>query len=122
MELKYVGGVYGGSVKPAPFLCLILKMLQIQPVKDIIVEFISQPDFKYVVIFEVSVSVLVTQRCVCVCIVLSTVRRYISHVITLIDMRPINNVNKYIRFCILFMSGSVQQRNCWWMNSKYYIL
>jgi len=66
MELKYVGGVYGGNVKPAPFLCLILKMLQIQPEKDIIVEFISQPDFKYVVIFEVSVSVLVTQRCVCV--------------------------------------------------------
>lgn len=48
MELKYVGGVYGGNVKPAPFLCLILKMLQIQPEKDIIVEFISQPDFKYV--------------------------------------------------------------------------
>jgi len=48
MELKYVGGVYGGNVKPAPFLCLILKMLQIQPEKDIIVEFISQPDFKCV--------------------------------------------------------------------------
>ena len=48
MELKYVGGVYGGNVKPAPFLCLILKMLQIQPEKDIIVEFISQPDFKWV--------------------------------------------------------------------------
>ena len=46
MELKYIGGVYGGNVKPAPFLCLILKMLQIQPEKDIIVEFISQPDFK----------------------------------------------------------------------------
>ena len=46
MELKYVGGVYGGNVKPAPFLCLLLKMLQIQPEKDIIVEFISQPDFK----------------------------------------------------------------------------
>jgi len=48
MELKYIGGVYGGNVKPAPFLCLILKMLQIQPEKDIIVEFISQPDFKSV--------------------------------------------------------------------------
>jgi len=48
MELKYIGGVYGGNVKPAPFLCLILKMLQIQPEKDIIVEFISQPDFKLV--------------------------------------------------------------------------
>ena len=46
MELKYVGGVYGGNVKPAPFLCLTLKMLQIQPDKDIIVEFIRNEDFK----------------------------------------------------------------------------
>ncbi|KAM7012244.1 pre-mRNA-splicing factor 38A [Labrus bergylta] len=48
MELKYVGGVYGGNIKPAPFLCLSLKMLQIQPEKDIIVEFIKNEDFKYV--------------------------------------------------------------------------
>ncbi|XP_060595748.1 pre-mRNA-splicing factor 38A-like [Ruditapes philippinarum] len=48
MGLKYVGGVYGGNVKPAPFLCLLLKMLQIQPEKDIIVEFIRNEDFKYV--------------------------------------------------------------------------
>jgi pre-mRNA-splicing factor 38A len=47
MALKYIGGVYGGNVKPTPFLCLILKMLQIQPEKDIVVEFITQPDFKY---------------------------------------------------------------------------
>ncbi|XP_039273727.1 pre-mRNA-splicing factor 38A-like [Styela clava] len=48
MELKYIGGVYGGNIKPTPFLCLILKMLQIQPDKDIIVEFIKTEDFKYV--------------------------------------------------------------------------
>ncbi|NWY41783.1 PR38A factor, partial [Sylvia atricapilla] len=48
MELKYVGGVYGGNIKPTPFLCLMLKMLQIQPEKDIIVEFIKNEDFKYV--------------------------------------------------------------------------
>ncbi|XP_032884513.1 pre-mRNA-splicing factor 38A [Amblyraja radiata] len=48
MELKYVGGVYGGNIKPSPFLCLTLKMLQIQPEKDIIVEFIKNEDFKYV--------------------------------------------------------------------------
>lgn len=46
MELKFVGGVYGGNVKPTPFLCLTLKMLQIQPEKDIIVEFIKNEDFK----------------------------------------------------------------------------
>uniref|UniRef100_A0A2L2YBP9 Pre-mRNA-splicing factor 38 n=1 Tax=Parasteatoda tepidariorum TaxID=114398 RepID=A0A2L2YBP9_PARTP len=48
MELKFVGGVYGGNIKPTPFLCLVLKMLQIQPEKDIIIEFIRQEDFKYV--------------------------------------------------------------------------
>ncbi|XP_062946186.1 pre-mRNA-splicing factor 38A-like [Cynocephalus volans] len=46
--LRFVGGVYGGNVKPTPFLCLTLKMLQIQPEKDIIVEFIKNEDFKYV--------------------------------------------------------------------------
>ena len=48
MELRYIGGVYGGNIKPTPFLCLVLKMLQIQPEKDIVVEFISQQDCKYV--------------------------------------------------------------------------
>ena len=46
MELKYVGGTYGGNVKPTPFLCLVLKMLQIQPEKDIVIEFIKNEDFK----------------------------------------------------------------------------
>lgn len=31
MDLTYVGGSYGGNQKPCPFICLILKMLQIQP-------------------------------------------------------------------------------------------
>ena len=48
MELRYVGGVYAGNIKPAPFLCLTLKMLQIQPEKDIVIEFIKNEDFKYV--------------------------------------------------------------------------
>jgi len=48
MDLKYIGGVYGGNIKPTPFLCLVQKMLQIQPDKDIIVEFIKNDDCKYV--------------------------------------------------------------------------
>jgi len=48
MELKFVGGVFGGNIKPTPFICLVLKMLQIQPEKDIIIEFIKNEDFKYV--------------------------------------------------------------------------
>lgn len=47
-ELRYIGGIYGGNIKPTPFLCLTLKMLQIQPDKDIIIQFISQLDFKYI--------------------------------------------------------------------------
>nr|KAF6369077.1 hypothetical protein mMyoMyo1_010482 [Myotis myotis] len=46
MELGFVSGVYGGNIKPTPFLCLTLKMFQIQPEKDIIVEFIKNEDFK----------------------------------------------------------------------------
>lgn len=46
MVLDHVGGVFGGNIKPTPFLCLILKMLQIQPSKDIVIEFIKNPDFK----------------------------------------------------------------------------
>lgn len=48
MALDHVGGVYGGNYKPSNFLCLVLKMLQIQPEKDIVIEFIKNEDFKYV--------------------------------------------------------------------------
>uniref|UniRef100_F1L9R6 Pre-mRNA-splicing factor 38 n=1 Tax=Ascaris suum TaxID=6253 RepID=F1L9R6_ASCSU len=48
IELRYVGGIYAGNVKPTPFLCLSLKLLQIQPEKDIIVEFIRQEEYKYI--------------------------------------------------------------------------
>lgn len=48
MELRYIGGTFGGNIKPAPFLCLILKMLQIQPEKEIIIEFIKNDEYKYV--------------------------------------------------------------------------
>lgn len=48
MELRFIGGVFGGNIKPTQFLCLTLKMLQIQPEKDIVVEFIKNEEFKYV--------------------------------------------------------------------------
>jgi pre-mRNA-splicing factor 38A len=48
VEMRYIGGVYGGNIKPSPFICLILKMLQIQPDEDIVLEFITQEDFKQV--------------------------------------------------------------------------
>jgi pre-mRNA-splicing factor 38A len=37
MELDHIGGTYGGNKKAANFLCLVLKMLQIQPEKEIVV-------------------------------------------------------------------------------------
>lgn len=47
-ELKAVGGSYGGNNKPTRFLCLALKMLQIQPEEGIVEEFLQNEDFKYV--------------------------------------------------------------------------
>lgn len=48
MSLRFIGGVFGGNIRATPFICLTLKMLQIQPEKDIIVEFIRNEEFKYV--------------------------------------------------------------------------
>ncbi|KAM9093766.1 pre-mRNA-splicing factor 38A-like [Sarcophilus harrisii] len=48
MDLRSVGGVYGNNIKPTPFLCLTFKMLQIQPEKNLIIEFIKNVYFKYV--------------------------------------------------------------------------
>lgn len=48
MELRFIGGVFGGNIKPTPFICLVLKFLQIQPEKDIVIEFIKNEEFKYV--------------------------------------------------------------------------
>lgn len=45
-ELTELGGVIAGTVKPTNFICLSLKMLQLQPEKDIVVEFIKNEDFK----------------------------------------------------------------------------
>lgn len=49
LELDHIGGVYGGSIQPTPFICLAQKMLQIQPDKDIVIEFIKNEDYKSVV-------------------------------------------------------------------------
>ncbi|CAG9461331.1 unnamed protein product [Pedinophyceae sp. YPF-701] len=48
VDLRCVGGTFGGTRKPTEFLCLILKMLQIQPDREIITEFIRNEDHKYI--------------------------------------------------------------------------
>mmetsp|Transcript_16678 Transcript_16678/g.30284 ORF Transcript_16678/g.30284 Transcript_16678/m.30284 type:complete len:384 (+) Transcript_16678:48-1199(+) len=47
-ELKALGGAYGGNNKPTRFLCLALKLLQIQPEEGIVEELLQNEDFKYV--------------------------------------------------------------------------
>ena len=45
LELKSIGGVYGNQ-KPTEFLCLLLKLLQIQPEKEILLEYLQADEFK----------------------------------------------------------------------------
>ena len=47
VEIDHVGGLATAHHKPTKFLCLVLKMLQIQPEKEIVAEFILNEDFKY---------------------------------------------------------------------------
>eukprot|EP01129_Flabellula_baltica_P004367 TRINITY_DN1517_c0_g1_i2.p1 TRINITY_DN1517_c0_g1~~TRINITY_DN1517_c0_g1_i2.p1 ORF type:complete len:332 (+),score=73.14 TRINITY_DN1517_c0_g1_i2:50-1045(+) len=47
MELKAVGGTYGGNRKASPFLCLTLKLLTLMPSKNIILEYLNNTEFKY---------------------------------------------------------------------------
>lgn len=45
-ELDHVGGTYSNQ-KPTPFLCLALRLLQLQPAEDVVMELVRQEDFKY---------------------------------------------------------------------------
>lgn len=45
VELRGIGGQHGNH-KPTEFLCLTLKLLQLQPEKDIVIEYIRNEDFK----------------------------------------------------------------------------
>ncbi len=48
-SLTCIGGTMGANQKPTKFLCLTLKLLQLQPESELIQEdFIQQPHFKYV--------------------------------------------------------------------------
>lgn len=48
VEINHLGGTFGGQRKPTSFMCLVLKLLQLQPDREIIVEFIKNEDYKYV--------------------------------------------------------------------------
>lgn len=46
LSLTYIGGTYGIQ-RPTEFLCLLCKLLQIQPDKEIILEYLRYEEFKY---------------------------------------------------------------------------
>jgi pre-mRNA-splicing factor 38A len=49
VELKFIGGTFGVMKNPTDFMCLILKLLQIQPAEEILNEFLSEDyaEYKY---------------------------------------------------------------------------
>jgi pre-mRNA-splicing factor 38A len=47
VEIRFLGGMFGEPQKPTDFICLVLKLLQIQPEKEIILEYIRNDEFKY---------------------------------------------------------------------------
>ncbi|KAI2501867.1 hypothetical protein MHU86_12559 [Fragilaria crotonensis] len=47
-KLTCYGASFGGNSQPTKFLCLVLKLLQIQPPQELIDSFIQAEEFKYV--------------------------------------------------------------------------
>lgn len=47
LELSSVGGSYGAQQKPTEFLCLLLKLLQLQPSEEIVLTYIGAEEHKY---------------------------------------------------------------------------
>jgi len=47
VELTFIGGTYGTTQKPTPFLCLAFKLLQLTPEKEIILHYLRQEEWKY---------------------------------------------------------------------------
>lgn len=47
VALKSVGGMYASGVKVSQFLCLLYKMIHLQPDRDIVKLYLSQEEWKY---------------------------------------------------------------------------
>jgi len=47
VELKYIGGTSGGARNATPFMCLVVKLLQIYPEKQVLLKYIEQSEYKY---------------------------------------------------------------------------
>lgn len=47
VDVEYVGGTFGTTLQASPFICLIFALIQLQPEQEILQEYLSQKDFKY---------------------------------------------------------------------------
>ncbi|KAJ2767129.1 hypothetical protein IWQ57_004079 [Coemansia nantahalensis] len=47
VDLPCIGGCFGSNRRPTEFLCLLLKLLQLQPDRAMVDALVAQPDFKY---------------------------------------------------------------------------
>ncbi|KAJ2614246.1 hypothetical protein H4S08_001815 [Coemansia sp. RSA 1365] len=47
VDLTCIGGCFGASRRPTEFLCLMLKLLQLQPDREMLDVLVDQKDFKY---------------------------------------------------------------------------
>ena len=47
VKIDHIGSTFGGIRKPTPFICLVLKLLQIQPPLDAVIEYVKQDEHKY---------------------------------------------------------------------------
>lgn len=47
VELTHVGGTYANT-RPTEFICLVLKLLQLQPEREIVLEYLRAEEFKSV--------------------------------------------------------------------------
>jgi pre-mRNA-splicing factor 38A len=45
VELEAVGGTYANT-RPTEFICLVLKLLQLQPEREIVLEYLRAEEFK----------------------------------------------------------------------------
>lgn len=46
VEIQYIGGSYANQ-RVTPFLCLVFRLIQLQPRTEIVLEYLNQKDFKY---------------------------------------------------------------------------
>jgi len=46
-KLQYIGFTYGGTRKPTPFMCVMQKLLQIQPDPTVVKLYLDQKEYKY---------------------------------------------------------------------------